>query len=249
VDDAMTQAAQRLAEALGADKADVLLHDAATASLVAIGTSRTPMGLLQREHGLDRLRISEGGRSVEVLQTGRSHLYRHAARDAGETRAQAEQLGVRSSINVALEVGGERCGVIVASSATPAFFSESDLRFVEAVARWIALVGERAARAEARTIAAAAEVFRAATEAAVGLLTPRQQEVAALVAEGLTNAEIAQRLVITEGTAENHLEAILRRLELRSRTQVGVWAVEHELYRSSDRVRADESNLADSQGP
>ena len=65
-------------------------------------------------------------------------------------------------------------------------------------------------------------------------LSPRQREIAACVAEGLTNAEIAQRLTVSEGTAANHVAMILRRLGLRSRAQVAVWAVEHGLYRSGD---------------
>jgi two-component system nitrate/nitrite response regulator NarL len=63
-------------------------------------------------------------------------------------------------------------------------------------------------------------------------LTPRQQEIVALVAEGLSNAEIAARLTLTTGTAGNHVGQIIRRLELRNRVQVAVWAVEHGLYRS-----------------
>ena len=63
-------------------------------------------------------------------------------------------------------------------------------------------------------------------------LSPRQQEVAALVAQGLSNKEIAERLVITEGTTANHVETILKRLGLRNRVELAVWAVEHGLYRS-----------------
>lgn len=56
-------------------------------------------------------------------------------------------------------------------------------------------------------------------------LTPRQAEVAALVAEGLTNREIAQRLGITERSAESHVERIRLRLGFRSRSQVAAWHV------------------------
>ena len=66
----------------------------------------------------------------------------------------------------------------------------------------------------------------------VAKLTRRQQEVAAYISEGLANEQIAQRLVLTPGTVANHVEAILRRLSLRSRTEVAVWAVERGLYRS-----------------
>jgi pimeloyl-ACP methyl ester carboxylesterase/DNA-binding CsgD family transcriptional regulator len=56
-------------------------------------------------------------------------------------------------------------------------------------------------------------------------LTPRQREVAALVADGLTNREIGARLGIEERSAEGHLERIRLRLDLRSRAQVAAWWV------------------------
>lgn len=56
-------------------------------------------------------------------------------------------------------------------------------------------------------------------------LTARQTEVAALVAEGLTNRELAERLHITERSAESHLERIRLRLGFRSRSQVAAWYV------------------------
>ena len=65
---------------------------------------------------------------------------------------------------------------------------------------------------------------------AVTAITPREREVAALIAEGLTNAEIARRLVLTSGTVSNHLSHIMRALGLRNRVQVAVWAVEQGLH-------------------
>ena len=59
-------------------------------------------------------------------------------------------------------------------------------------------------------------------------LTPRQTEVAALVAEGLSNRELAERLGITERSAESHLERIRLRLGFRSRAQVAAWYVAQE---------------------
>ena len=56
-------------------------------------------------------------------------------------------------------------------------------------------------------------------------LTARQREVAALVADGLTNREIGERLGIEERSAEGHLERIRLRLGVRSRAQVAAWWV------------------------
>ena len=56
-------------------------------------------------------------------------------------------------------------------------------------------------------------------------LTARQTEVAALVAEGLTNRQIADRLGISERSAVSHLERIRLRLGFSSRAQVAVWYV------------------------
>ena len=56
-------------------------------------------------------------------------------------------------------------------------------------------------------------------------LTRREQEVAALVAQGLTNRQIAERLFISERTAEHHVEQIRSKLGFHSRAQVAAWIV------------------------
>jgi DNA-binding NarL/FixJ family response regulator len=56
-------------------------------------------------------------------------------------------------------------------------------------------------------------------------LTPREREVAALLAEGLSNGEIARRLYISTKTASVHVSNILAKLEMTSRTEVATWAV------------------------
>jgi len=60
-----------------------------------------------------------------------------------------------------------------------------------------------------------------------GGLTRREREVAALLAEGLSNREIAERLVISPRTAETHVDNILGKLGLNSRTGVASWVAEH----------------------
>src|SRR4030081_3878093 len=54
-------------------------------------------------------------------------------------------------------------------------------------------------------------------------LSRREQEVGDLVAEGLTNHQIAERLSISKRTAEYHVEQILNKLGFHSRSQVAVW--------------------------
>jgi non-specific serine/threonine protein kinase len=57
------------------------------------------------------------------------------------------------------------------------------------------------------------------------LLTAREQMVATLVALGRTNRQIAEELVIAEGTAERHVGNILAKLDVDSRSQIAAWAV------------------------
>src|SRR2546429_1276554 len=60
-------------------------------------------------------------------------------------------------------------------------------------------------------------------------LSPREREVAALLAHGLSNRQISEKLVITERTVAAHIEHILDKLGFASRHQVGTWADEHVL--------------------
>ena len=65
---------------------------------------------------------------------------------------------------------------------------------------------------------------RRAAKAAAGGLTAREREVAALIAQGLSNRAIADQLVVTERTVEAHVANILGKLGFRSRAQVAAWA-------------------------
>jgi DNA-binding NarL/FixJ family response regulator len=59
---------------------------------------------------------------------------------------------------------------------------------------------------------------------AVRTLTAREREILNLLAEGLSNPQIAERLVISPKTAEHHVGAILRKLQLGGRSEAAVYA-------------------------
>ncbi|MBW5423401.1 response regulator [Streptomyces sp. BG9H] len=85
------------------------------------------------------------------------------------------------------------------------------------------LITEFSKLAEAPRLSAAARAQQ------YGELTERETEVLVLIAQGLSNAEIASRLVVAESTIKTHVSRVLVKLGLRDRTQAAVFAYEARL--------------------
>ncbi|HEV2121164.1 MAG TPA: LuxR C-terminal-related transcriptional regulator, partial [Chloroflexota bacterium] len=196
------------------------LYDPDTEALVALGVSDTPMARRQTQAGLHRLPLANGGRAAEVFLSGQPYFSRHVEADADELLDIREAVGVRSAIIAPVDVAGKRRGVLVANSAQPEHFAEEDLDFWKVVARWVGMIAHRAELAEENARLAEERGRLRAYQDLIGRLTAREQEVAALVALGLTNAEIGARLRITEGTAGNHVRSILHKIGAASRVQI-----------------------------
>jgi DNA-binding NarL/FixJ family response regulator len=104
------------------------------------------------------------------------------------------------------------------------------LSAIRAVASGDAVVAPSTTR---RLLATIAHQLPAAGEPDADLrlssLTPREREVLVAVARGLSNAEIAGELILSEATVKTHVGRILAKLELRDRVQIVVYAYDHGL--------------------
>jgi DNA-binding NarL/FixJ family response regulator len=76
----------------------------------------------------------------------------------------------------------------------------------------------------ATVLAEVAQPAAGPDEAALLTLTPREREVLALLARGLTNAQLARELVVSEKTVKTHVSSILAKLRLSDRTQAALFA-------------------------
>lgn len=160
----LQQAAQLVQQAFEADKADVFLLEHSSQTLVALGTSQTPMGQLEQAIGLDRLPLANQGRAVEVFESGEPYLSGHVEQDPDELPGLKVGLGIRSELVVPLEADQQRLGVLLVSSRASEQFVPADVPFLQMVARWVGSLIHRAQLVEQLTQQAAIQGRRMAGE-------------------------------------------------------------------------------------
>lgn len=132
------------------------------------------------------------------------------------------------------------CRVSLGDAAFATAWSEGErLSLEQAVALGFTLTREidRAGAADAAPATVSAMKHAAAAPDGSGQpetgapLSPRERDVAALVARGLTNRQIAAQLSISERTVDGHVARILSRLDFATRAQIAAWATRQGLVR------------------
>jgi non-specific serine/threonine protein kinase len=198
-------------------------------------------------------KLGQVARSTGELATARAYFAESLAlqRELGNTQGVAECLAGLGGTIAAAGRPDRAARVFAASAAllaqigaplAPADQAALDRDLAAARRRldeqdwrsaWAA--GEALSTGEAVELALAAVPARDAT-GPESALSPREREVTALIARGLSNREISAALVITEKTVGSHVEHIMTKLGLRSRTRVAVWAIEHGMGNAPDPV-------------
>ena len=174
------------------------------------------LGMVARESGLERLE------ACAALADGRVRAAHGDERAAAQLTRAVELF---ASLDLPLEAARAQLELArtLATSAPAAAVREGKLA-IAAFDRLGAIPDADAAAALLRSlgVAAARAWPRGATQ-----LTRRESEVLGLLAEGCSNAQIAERLVISTRTAEHHVASILSKLGLRSRSEAAAYAVRH----------------------
>src|SRR5437763_5975682 len=192
--------------------------------------------------GGQRLGIARGLEAFAALAAARQQPQR-AARLAGAACQLRESLGHGAGIGPRIEEVLEFARGRLGASAAAALFAEGRETVAEDAA--VFALGPDRAQPLPRPAAAAEPAWthpsrlaalpgsgprqdNGAAHRGPTPLTPREHEIVMLIAQGLSNREIADELVISPATAARHVANILAKLGFSSRTQVASWATRHD---------------------
>ncbi|HKU41053.1 MAG TPA: GAF domain-containing sensor histidine kinase [Polyangiales bacterium] len=253
VDVVLSQSSDLIGEATGAEKVDAFLYEVGTDTLVAVGTSRTPLGKLQRSLGLHRLPVANADPVARVFSTGEIYHSGHTDQDPTQPRGVIERLRLRSMAGVPLHVNGQRRGVLTLASARPDAFSDDDVTLLKMVAAWVGSLVHRSELMDAFATQASAQSRRAAAEELITILAHDLRNLLNPIATRLAvvreRARSAQREddVADAGRA---LAALGRISELMgdlldvSRLEQGALAVQYESFDIVELVRRSAQTLS-----
>lgn len=201
------------------DPSCAVLHEL----LVAVQLAREDIGAAERT-------VAVLAELAEASGNDRAHAYAAFAEGRvlaarGDERASARlqaALEGFSTLDLPLEAGQARLALARAIAAARPGAAEAEARL--ALAEFERLGAVRHADAAAGVLRELGATGRAWPKN-YGTLTKRETEVLSLLASGCSNAEIADRLVISRRTAEHHVASILSKLGLRSRSEAAAYAV------------------------
>jgi two-component system, OmpR family, sensor kinase len=202
---------------------------------------------------MNRLPVANGGREVDVFLTGIPYATGQADQDPGQLRGMTEGLGIRSAIMVPLEVAGTRRGVFLASSTQPNYFAADDIRFLEAVSRWVGMIAQRAelteriateAREQGRRVAAD-ELIATLAHDLGNLLAPVKGRIDLLQRRARREDRPRdQRDVEEAARAVNRVVSLVADLLDSSRLEQGLYALNRQPTDLVDLVRETGAALA-----
>jgi DNA-binding CsgD family transcriptional regulator len=184
-------------------------RDIGTADLTAV-LATSPRPGTPAVHG--------GGLAILAREAAREGRYADAAQLFGASD------GAWESYRTRLAAFGPLFGAVIARARRDSASALGARRFSEAAAS-----GRRQGVGVLRPRVESAPV--------TGKVTRREREIASLVAEGLTNREIAGRLSVSPRTVDGHLERIFQKLGVSSRARVAVWAEQQSLVSAGCREK------------
>lgn len=155
--------------------------------------------------------LADGRLALAAGHPAAPDLLRHASRGFAEAHAPVLAGEARLALASALRTAEPGAAVAEARSALAAFERLGAARHADRASAFLRECGVRG-RTGPRDL---------------GVLSRREQQVLRLVADGLSNAEIAERLFISPKTAGHHVSSILAKLDLRSRTEAAAFALLH----------------------
>lgn len=182
--------------------------------------------------------VAEGANGHEAVELVRSHRpdvvlidIRMPGLDGLAAAAEIRKVRPETAV-VMLTTFGEDAYVAraLSSGANGFLLKASDPReliaAVRAVADGAAYLSPTVARQVINQLSGTAYARGEEARAQIGQLTDREREVLALVGQGLSNAEIARRLHLVEGTVKSYVSTILTRLDAKNRVQAAILAYE-----------------------